>query len=97
VCRPYQSPGVREVLAFETPSSTEWGWPGIGDRFAPNVFVDIAESLDAKLAAMACYGSELRAAPHPRRLEALRARAGYWGSVVGLAAAEPLMLLRSVR
>lgn len=97
VCRPYQSPRVREVLAFETASSTEWGWPGIGDRFAPNVFVDVTGTIDAKLAAMACYDSELRPAPHPRGLAALRDRASYWGSVVGVAAAEPFMLLRATR
>ncbi|MDX6222280.1 MAG: N-acetylglucosamine malate deacetylase 1 [Frankiales bacterium] len=96
-CRPYQRPGVRELFAFETPSSTEWGWPGLGDRFSANAFVDIAETLDAKIAAMACYDSELRPEPHPRSLDALRTRAAYWGSVVGMSAAEPFMVLRTTR
>jgi LmbE family N-acetylglucosaminyl deacetylase len=96
-CRPYQRRGVRELYAFETPSSTEWGWPGLGDRFSPNSFVDITETLDAKVAAMACYDSELRTEPHPRSLEALRTRAAYWGSVIAMSAAEPFMLLRSTR
>ena len=96
-CRPYQRRGLREIFAFETPSSTEWGWPGLGDRFSPNVFVDVTETLEMKIAAMACYGSELRTAPHPRGLDALRTRAQFWGSVVGLSAAEPFMLLRSLR
>ncbi|MDX6229001.1 MAG: N-acetylglucosamine malate deacetylase 1 [Frankiales bacterium] len=96
-CRPYQRRGVRELFAFETPSSTEWGWPGLGDRFSPNAFVDIEETLDAKIAAMACYDSELRAEPHPRGLNALRTRAAYWGSVVGMSAAEPFMVLRTTR
>jgi LmbE family N-acetylglucosaminyl deacetylase len=96
-CRPYQRRGVRELLAFETPSSTEWGWPGLGDRFSPSVFVDITESLDAKIAAMACYDSELRTEPHPRSLAALRTRSAYWGSVIATSAAEPFMLLRSTR
>lgn len=96
-CRPYQRPGLNEILAFETPSSTEWGWPSLGDHFSPNVFVDVSETIDAKIAAMACYDSELRLAPHPRGLDALRTRAQYWGSIVGCTAAEPFMLLRSLR
>jgi LmbE family N-acetylglucosaminyl deacetylase len=96
-CRPYARPGVRELLAFETPSSTEWGWPGLGDRFSPNVFVDVSDTIDTKLVAMACYDSELRPEPHPRSLDALLTRAAYWGSVVGMRAAEPFMVLRSTR
>lgn len=96
-CRPYQRPSVRRLLAFETPSSTEWGWPAVGPRFDPTVFVDVTDQLDTKLAAMSHYASELRPAPHPRELAALRARAAYWGSHVGVAAAEPFMLLRELR
>jgi len=59
--------------------------------------VDVTETMDMKIAAMTCYDSELRLAPHPRGLDALRARAQYWGSVVGFIAAEPFMLLRSTR
>jgi LmbE family N-acetylglucosaminyl deacetylase len=96
-CRPYQRPGVRALYAFETPSSTEWAPPYQADRFVPNFFVDITETIDDKLAAMACYHSELRPSPHPRGLDALRTRAGYWGSVVGGTGAEPFLLLRAVR
>ena len=96
-CRPYQRPQVRDILAFETPSSTEWAWPATADRFAPTVFVDVTQTLDAKIEAMACYASELRPSPHPRELEALRVRAAYWGSVVGMTFAEPFLQLRSLR
>jgi len=96
-CRPYARPEVRELLAFETPSSTEWAWPGSADRFTPTVYVDVTDTLQRKLDAMSCYASELRPAPHPRELGALAVRAQYWGSVVGLPAAEPFACLRSVR
>jgi LmbE family N-acetylglucosaminyl deacetylase len=95
-CRPYQRPAVRRLMCFETPSSTEWGWPGVRSPFDPNVFTDVTLSLEVKLAAMGCYESELRPAPHPRSLRMLRRRAEQWGSVVGVAAAEPFMLLREV-
>ena len=68
---------IRTVLAFDTASSTEWGYPR---TFVPDTWVDIASALDAKLSAMACYVSELREYPHPRSLEALRHKAHAWGN-----------------
>lgn len=90
--RPPTSP--QRVLCFETPSSTEWFWQG---GFSPNVFVELCDSLlEKKLAVMKCYEEELRPAPHPRGLEALRTRAAYWGQVAGLAHAEPFVLMREI-
>jgi LmbE family N-acetylglucosaminyl deacetylase len=96
-CRPYAQPQVRQFAAFETPSSTEWGWPVDPAGFAPTVFVDISATLDVKLAAMACYETELRDYPHPRSLQALTERAAFWGSRVGFTAAEPFQMLRELR
>lgn len=95
--RPYNAPFVREVLAFETPSSTEWGTPAVQGSFVPQVFVDISATLEDKIRAFCRYEREVRPAPHPRSPEALRARAFTWGSVIGVAAAEPFMVVRSVR
>jgi LmbE family N-acetylglucosaminyl deacetylase len=91
-CRPYRFPALRRLAAFETPSSTEWGTAA----FLPHLFVDASDTLDLKLEAMACYESELREAPHPRSLRALRQRAATWGSCVGLPYAEPFRILREV-
>ena len=93
-CRPIGDRFPHRVLCFETPSSTEWSPPDVQSAFVPNVFVDVTSTLDAKLRAMACYASELRPAPHPRSLEALRARAGYWGQIVTRPYAEAFVLLR---
>ena len=96
-CRPYVVPRLERLAVFETPSSTEWGLPSDPHAFAPNSFVDVTQTLAAKLAAMSCYASELRAYPHPRSLQALTERAGYWGSRVGVAAAEPFQIMREAR
>jgi len=96
-CRPYQMPQLRLIAAFETPSSTEWASAGQGAAFRPTLFVDVGTTIQCKLAAMSCYTSELRDYPHPRSLRALRERASYWGSVVGLSAAEPFEVLRGLR
>jgi LmbE family N-acetylglucosaminyl deacetylase len=95
--RPVNGQCVRDVYAFEVPSSTEWAFQRIEPPFRPNVFVDIADSLETKIAAMDCYDTEIRKFPHPRSAEALRAIATRWGSVAGLHAAEAFELIRSIR
>jgi LmbE family N-acetylglucosaminyl deacetylase len=95
--RPVSGRSVREIYAFEVPSSTEWAFQRIEPAFRPNVFVDITRTLEMKISAMNCYESEARKFPHPRSPEALRAIAMRWGSVCGCAAAEAFELIRSVR
>lgn len=87
------SGAAQRILCFEVPSSTEWSWDC---AFKPNVFVDVTETVERKISAMSKYASELRDPPHPRSLEALRARAAYWGQVAGCAYAEPFVLAREV-
>ncbi len=92
--RPAGRPGVRRVLAGETISSTEWGFPA--ERFTPTSFVDISAHLDAKLSALQCYAHELRPFPHPRSPEAVTHLARLRGSECGLAAAEAFHVLRDI-
>jgi len=82
---------IQAVYAFDTASSTEWAFPR---TFTADTWVDISATLDIKLAAMACYTSELRPYPHPRSLEALRYRAHAWGNQQCLEAAEAFMTVR---
>jgi LmbE family N-acetylglucosaminyl deacetylase len=95
--RPYTTPNLERILCYHTPSATEWAGPNVENVFIPNVFVDISAYLENKLNAMAAYKTELRPVPHPRSLEALRTQAAYWGSVIGVAAAEPFMLVREIQ
>ena len=96
-CRPIGDGFPRELLCFETPSSTEWSSTDPSLQFIPNCFIDISATIDQKLEAVACYSTELRPAPHPRSLPALRARAQYWGQIVTRPYAEPFVLVREVR
>lgn len=95
--RPVKDRPVRDVYAFEVASSSEWAFGQLEPRFRPNVFVNIADTLDTKIEAMARYELEARQFPHPRSGDSLRAAARRWGSVAGLEAAEPFELIRSVR
>jgi len=91
-CRPQVS-GVRWLFTFPTLSATEAGFAA-RPPFVPAVFVDITDTLPAKLAAMACYASELREPPHPRSLATLRAHAELTGATVGHPAAEAFGVVR---
>ena len=95
--RPVAGQCVRDIYAFEVPSSTEWAFQRLEPSFRPSVFVDITETLETKIEALTCYDTETRKFPHPRSAEALRAIAKRWGSVVGLPAVEAFELIRSVR
>jgi LmbE family N-acetylglucosaminyl deacetylase len=86
-------PYIEGIYAFDTASSTEWAYP---NTFVPDTWVDIAGTLETKLAAMACYTSEVRDYPHPRSLDALRFRARAWGNRCCLEAAEVFMTVRRV-
>lgn len=89
--RPIDHSSPREIYAFETLSSTEWNFSA---AFRPNVFINIEETIDQKLQALACYTSELREAPHPRSLDIVEIAARKWGSLVGMRYAEAFQLLR---
>lgn len=93
-CRPLPESPVRAIHAFEVPSSSEWASPG--DAFVPTRFVDIAATFATKMAALACYGDEMRAFPHPRSAQAVEALARWRGASAGLALAEAFAVVREI-
>jgi N-acetylglucosamine malate deacetylase 1 len=82
--------GVSEVLAYETPSSTEAA-PVSSDRAA--WFVDISAQFETKLAAMRLYESELQSDLMPRSELSMRAASRYIGSIIGVEYAERFALI----
>jgi len=84
---------INGIYAFDTASSTEWGYPY---TFNPDTWVDISSSLEQKIEAFKCYDSEVRKYPHPRSIEAIKNRAYAWGNRVCLKAAEVYMTIRRV-
>ena len=95
--RPMAGTPVKDLYAFEVPSSTEWAFRRVEPPFRPNVFVDVSRTMEAKVKALQHYEEEVRAFPHPRSPKALRILAQRWGSAVGLRYAEAFELVRSVR
>ncbi len=88
--------GIKKILSYEVPSSTEWGSPVSKKHFIPNVFINIEKTLEKKLKAMKKYKSEIRDFPHPRSTEALKALAKKHGVEVGLKSAEAFVLIREI-
>ena len=84
------------ILAYETLSETNWWAPGITPPFVPNIFIDIADTLGAKLDAFAEFKSQVKAAPDERSPEVIRALALVRGAAVYRTAAEAFMLVRQV-
>lgn len=82
---------IEAVYVFDTASATEWGYPR---EFVPDTWVDISQTLEQKLSAMACYESDVRPYPHPRSLDALRHRGRAWGNQCCMDAAEVFMTVR---
>lgn len=94
--RPNKARFPTTILAYETVSETHWNAPYVTPNFAPNVFVDIEETLTRKLEAMQAYKSQLRDFPHHRSLKALQALAVMRGTSVHRFAAEAFVLIRNV-
>lgn len=92
--RPMPGQLVREIYSFEIPSSTEWAFPL---SFSPDVFWDIDSTLDQKIAALDCYGEELRPYPHPRSIDGIEYLAGYRGMQCGCEYAEAFKTVRVIR
>lgn len=74
---------------MEVLSATDWGYEAGVSGFRPNVFVEVgAEALEKKIEAVKSYRGIMRAYPHPRSPEALRALATMRGAQAGMQLAE---------
>jgi LmbE family N-acetylglucosaminyl deacetylase len=82
------------VACYEAISETHWNAAGIEPVFAPNLTIDITNTIETKLKAMECFKSQLHAFPGPRSPEALKALALFRGSQAGFAYGEAFHIIR---
>ena len=92
--RPVPGQSVTAVFAFEVASSSEWAF-ATGARAHPSMAVAISDQMDRKVAALEAYAMEMRAAPHARSVEAVRAQAAWRGAQHGVAFAEAFHVVRA--
>lgn len=96
VCRPVPGSSVKDIIAFEVLSSTEW--QSATDRpFLPNTYVDITETYVQKREALSAYDSEMRPDPHSRSYSHCEALARHRGQSVGFTYCEAFALIRSLK
>jgi len=95
-CRPMPGETVRQILFFETVSSSEWQIQSAENAFRPNWYVNIEKYLDKKMEALRCYDSEMREYPHSRSYEAVEILAKMRGFCIGCNAAEAFILGRNI-
>ena len=73
------------LYCYQSPSSTT--------EFQPNLFIDISDHIEQKVAAIAAFESQVRrsASLHP---DAIRASAAYWGRYAAYSMVEPMEVIR---
>lgn len=92
--RPIGSRLVPRVFAYEVLSSSEWSFTS---TFAPNHYVKLSiGDLEAKIDALECYSTEIKAFPFPRSREGIRVLAQWRGMQCGTSHAESFSLIRSI-
>ena len=90
----FRYPSLKRILAYETLSETEFGFDQVVGGFRPNLFVNITDQLQQKIAVLSAYQSELGGHPFPRSLDAVRAQALLRGAQRGVKAAEAFQVFR---
>ena len=94
--RSFSSPYVREIHAYECPSSTEQSSPSRENIFVPNRYSDITQFMHKKKEALNCYQREKREFPHPRSIRAIEAWAMKRGAEAYLKYAESFEVVRII-
>ena len=93
-CRPQPNFCVKQLLTFESLSSTEWQVKEPAKMFCPNYYNDITKFMAKKLEVLKIYQDELRAYPHPRSMAGVKILAAYRGMEVGYRYAEAFQTVR---
>lgn len=87
---------IEILAAYETLSETHWNAPHIEPNFTPNWVVDISDYIDAKLAALKCYESQITDFPGPRSIEAVESLAKFRGTQAGFGYGEGFHIVRMI-
>ncbi len=93
--RPTPKNTVKEILAFEVLSSTEWQTPN-KLPFLPDTYIDISKYLKTKIRAVQSYDLEMHPIPHSRSIKHVEYLAYHRGLSVGTVAAEAFMTIRRI-
>lgn len=93
--RPKPSSSVEKLFFCELPSSTDWSFGQMGERFKPNTYFDISQYIYDKQKVMSLYQSEVYNYPDARSVEAMEVLAMHRGKQIGCHRAEAFKLVFS--
>lgn len=92
----FRYPFIKKIYMMEILSETEFVPSTKEDSFIPNIFVDISEFFEKKIAIMKVFKSEMAEHPFPRSERNLRALATFRGATCGCEYAESFVLLKEI-
>jgi LmbE family N-acetylglucosaminyl deacetylase len=93
--RPKPSSPVKKLYFCELPSSTDWSFGQMGERFKPNTYFDISQQIYDKQKVMNMYSTEVYDYPDARSVEAMEVLAMHRGKQIGCHRAEAFKLIFS--
>ena len=92
--RPFKNKYVKNIFAFEIPSSTDSNY---GKKFfKPNYFVDITKNIKKKLKSLKIYKSQFSKYPSPLNIDNIINLSKLRGSSVGYKYAEAFEVIRII-
>ena len=93
--RPTAKSFIKNIYSFEIQSSTELGLKE--NKFHPNMYVNVSNSIDIKKSLLDIYKSELRDYPSSRSIESIIGKNMQRGSEAGIEYAEAFIVNRSIK
>lgn len=94
--RPQPNERYSEIRFFEIPSSTDFTVKQLENKFEPNLYINIDDYWEKKLAALRHYDMEMRPSPHSRSYEKIKSLAEYRGAQSGMELAEAFEVVRKI-
>ena len=86
---------LKRILCYETPSETEFGYPG-KHIFNPNYYVSLSKkNIDDKIKALKIYKSQIKKFPHPRSGNGLKILSSYRGIQSSSNYSEAFIIIRA--
>lgn len=90
----FRAPYIKRITTMEIVSETDYGFQR--EKFEPNLFVDISDTIEDKMEAMKIYDTELEHDPFPRSLEKIRGLASVRGGSCMSSYAEAFCIIKQI-
>lgn len=90
----FRAPYIKRITTMEILSETDYGFQS--EKFCPNLFIDITETLEEKINAMKIYDTEIDEVPFPRSLDNIKSLASMRGGSCACKYAEAFCIIKQI-